>query len=353
MPFARPLLQDLIDRDVQDMESRLQGVDAHLRRSSARTVAVVHAGGLHGTYGYLDWLARQLFPDTADSVELRRTMGTYKLTPKDPAPAAGNVTFTGSDGATVLAGALLARSDGVQYATAALATIAGGTATVAATAVEGGVDGDLAAGAALSLLNPVAGVASDALVAAGGFTGGADAESDDDCRIRLLLRIQGGPPNGKVGDYAQWALEVAGTTRAWDWPLYTGLGTVGVAFVQDNDAMDATIIPNAGAVTAMQAYIDARRPMPAGATVFAPAADVLNFTLSVSPNTAAVKAAVAAELRDLLRRDTKPGGTLPLTHISEAISRADGEDDHLLTVPAADVVSAAGHIPVMGAITWL
>jgi uncharacterized phage protein gp47/JayE len=241
----------------------------------------------------------------------------------------------------------------VQYTTGVLAAIAGGTVTVAVSAVEGGAAGDLAAGAALSLLNPVAGVAPDALVAAGGLTGGADAESDGDLRVRLLLRIQLGPPNGKAGDYAQWALEVAGTTRAWDWPLYTGLGTVGVAFTQDNAAMDATIIPNGGAVAAMQAYIDARKPGPAVATVFAPVPDALNLTLSVSPNTAAVKTAVAAELRDLLRRETKPGGTLLLSHIDEAISRADGENDHLLTAPVADVISAAGHMPVMGAITWV
>lgn len=352
MPFARPALQDLIDRAVQDMESRLPGADAHLRRSAARTLAVVHAGGLHGGYGYLDWQARQLFADTADSAELRRLAAIWGLPPKAAVPAGGNVTFTGSDGSAVLAGALLTRSDGVQYATAALATIAGGTATVAVAAVLGGVNGDLGAGAGLTLLNPVAGVVSDALVAAGGFTGGADAEGDDDLRVRLLLRIQLGPPNGKAGDYAQWALAVAGTTRAWDWPLYTGLGTVGISFVQDNAAMDATIIPNGAAVIAMQAYIDARRPAPAAVTVFAPVPDALNLTIHLSPNTAAVQAAVAAELRDLLRRETQPGGTLRLSHINEAISRANGEDDHLLTVPAADVISAAGHIPVMGVITW-
>jgi len=353
MPFARPALQDLIDRAVQDMESRLPGMDAHLRRAAARTLAVVHAGALHGTYGYLDWQARQLFPDTSDSAELRRQAAIYELTPKPPAPASGNVTFTGSDGSTVLAGTLLSRSDGVQYATAGPATIAGGAATVAAAAVAGGAAGNLAAGATLTLLNPVAGVSTDAVVAGGGLGGGAEAESDDDLRVRVLLRMQSGPLNGKAGDYAQWALEVPGVTRAWDWPLYTGLGSVGVSFVQDNDAMDATIIPNAGAVAAMQAYIDSRRPMPSGAVVFAPVADALNLTMSVIPNTAAVKAAVTAELLDLLGLDTMPGGTLLLSHINEAIARSASETDHVLTVPAASVVSAAGHIPVMGAITWL
>jgi uncharacterized phage protein gp47/JayE len=353
MPFARPQLQDLIDRAVQDEESRLPSVDAHLRRSAVRTLVVVHAGGMHGAYGYLDWQARQIIPDAADSDELRRWAKVFGLTPKDAAPAAGNVTFTGGNGSAIPAETVLTRSDGVRYSTDSLATIAGGTATVAVTAVEGGADGDLEVGSPLTALSSIAGVNSDASVAAGGLTGGADAESDDDLRIRLLLRLQLGPPNGKDGDYIQWALELAGTSRAWEWPLYTGLGTVGVAFVQDNGAMDATIIPNAGAVTAMQAYIDARRPAPAAVTVFAPVADALNFTIAVSPNTAEVKAAVTEELRDLIRRDTAPGGTLLLSHIDEAISRADGEDDHIRTVPAANVVSAAGHIPVMGVITWL
>jgi uncharacterized phage protein gp47/JayE len=40
------------------------------------------------------------------------------------------------------------------------------------------------------------------------------------------------------------------------------------------------------------------------------------------------------------------------THISEAISLAAGETDHVLTVPAANVAPSIGQMATFGAITW-
>ena len=85
----------------------------------------------------------------------------------------------------------------------------------------------------------------------------------------------------------------------------------------------------------------------------APVAVPVNFTLSVTPNTATVKAAVEAELRALILRDGKPGVALKISHIREAISIAAGEDDYVLTLPAANVAMATGQIATMGVVTWL
>jgi uncharacterized phage protein gp47/JayE len=84
----------------------------------------------------------------------------------------------------------------------------------------------------------------------------------------------------------------------------------------------------------------------------APVAVPLNFTIFVTPNTADVKAAVTAELTDLLRREAVPGGTILLSHIREAISIATGETNHTISVPAADVAHTTGQIATMGTITW-
>jgi uncharacterized phage protein gp47/JayE len=62
---------------------------------------------------------------------------------------------------------------------------------------------------------------------------------------------------------------------------------------------------------------------------------------------------VQAELTDLFVREGSPGGTILLSHIREAISQATGETDHILTVPAANVVLGAGAIPVLGTVTWV
>lgn len=350
MSFTRPDLPTLINRAEADIETRLPGADARLRRSNLNVLARVHSGAAHGLYGYLEWISRQVIIDTADGDMLERHASIWGVERKAASPAVGDITVTGSNGAIVPADSTLARSDGAQYTTDAEATISGGTATIAVTAIEGGQAGNAAASSSLSFDTPIAGVSATATVDASGLTGGADTEIDGDLRARLLARIQAPPHGGAQHDYVAWALEVAGVTRAWVYPGELGLGTVTVRFVRDDDASP---IPDAGEVAAVQAYIDGVRPVTADVTVVAPIAVPLNFTIDIVPDTAAIRAAIEAELRDLLRREAEPGATILLSHIREAISQAAGENDHILTVPAANVTHAVGEMATFGAITWL
>ena len=351
MPFARPTLAELIDRSASDIETRLPGADARLRRSNLNVLARVHAAAVHGLYGHLDFLARQLMIDTAEIEYLDRWSAIWGVPRKAAAAAKGNVTFTGTNGTNVPAATQLLRSDGAAFTTDGAGVIAAGTLTLAVTASLAGAAGNTDMNALLNLAAPIAGINGSATVAAGGLSQGADTESDDSLRARLIARIATPPQGGDKDDYIAWAKEVAGVTRAWVYPLLTGAGTVTVYFVRDDDA--GTIIPDAGEIAALQAYIDARRPVTATVTVLAPVADPLAFTFTMlDPNTQAVKDAITAELADLLRREAQPGGTILLSHIREAISLAAGENNFTLTVPAADVVSAAGHMSTMGAIAF-
>lgn len=313
-------------------------------------LARVHSGAAHGLYGYLEWISRQVIIDTADGDMLERHASIWGVERKSASPAVGNITVTGTNGAIVPADSTLARSDGAQYTTDAEATISGGTATIAVTAVEGGQAGNASAASSLSFDTPINGVSATATVAAGALTGGADVETDDDLRARLLARIQAPPHGGAQHDYVAWALEVPGVTRAWAYPAELGLGTVTVRFVRDDDASP---IPDAGEVTAVQEYIDSVRPVTADVTVVAPIAVPLNFTIDLTPDTAAIRAAVEAELRDLLLRESEPGATILLSHIREAVSLASGENDHILSAPAANVTHAVGEMATFGTITWL
>ncbi|MBG3878709.1 baseplate J/gp47 family protein, partial [Desulfovibrio oxamicus] len=207
-----------------------------------------------------------------------------------------------------------------------------------------------ASGISLTLTSPVSGVQATGTVAAGGIIGGLDAEDDDSLRARVLRRIQEPPQGGKAADYVTWALEVPGVTRAFVYPLHMGGGTVGVAVVND-DAVDGPI-PEAELVADVQAYLDTMRPVTAEVFAFAPTPLVVNVDLRVTPNTEAVRAAATAELRDLFARESEPGATIYLSHITEAISLAPGEQDHVVLAPAADVVPAAHEMPVLGTITY-
>ena len=135
------------------------------------------------------------------------------------------------------------------------------------------------------------------------------------------------------------------------YPLNTGPGTVGLAFVRDNDT--PSIIPDAGEVTQVQEYIDERRPITVEFTAFAPATQAVNFTIDLlSEDTTEIRDAVIAELNDLFFREAAPGGTLLISHIREAISIAAGETDHILNAPVANIVAPAGTLLVVGTFTW-
>lgn len=350
MPLDRPTLPELIDRAAADLESRLPGGDARLRRSNLAVLARVHSGAVHGLYGYLSWLALQIMPDTAELEHMERWAAIWGVTRKPATAAKGNVTVTGVNGVIVPTGTVLQRSDSAQFSINADATIVSGTAIAAVTASIAGAAGNTVAGSTLTIVSPIAGVASAAVVAAGGLSGGADPESDDALRLRLLDRIQEPPHGGADFDYVKWALEIPGVTRAWCFPLEMGLGTVTVRFVRDDDV---SLIPDAGEVAAVLAYINARRPVTADVYVVAPVAVARNFTIfGLTPSSTTVRDAIAAELGDLLRREAIPGGTILISHIREAISIAAGELNHSLVTPSADVTHTAGQIAVLGTITW-
>lgn len=346
--FSRPTLAELVARARDDLLSRL-ALDDPLRRSDAEAYALVNAGSAHSLYGYIAWLARQVIIDTADFEFLERWGSIWGINRKPAAPATGIVTFTVLAGSVIPSGTILNAFDGRQYATTADATGVAPTYTAPVSAVVAGAAGNRNAGQTLSLVSPVAGVQTAAT--AGLLSGGADIESDAALRLRLLARIRQPPQGGSANDYVTWAIEVAGVTRAWCYPLEMGEGTVVVRFVRDNDA--GSIIPDAGEVATVQAYIAARRPATAVVTVVAPVAAPIAYTIHLNPDTPAIRLAVTAQLTDLLTREAIPGGTILYSHIQEAISVAAGEFDHTLTVPAADVTNATGLIATMGVITWV
>lgn len=347
MSFSRPALADIVARVGNDVMSRLSADDL-LRRADAQVMSRVLAGAAHGLYGFIDWLSRQVIYDTAETEFLERWASIWGIARKPAAAATGSVTFAVQAGAVVPAGTLLQALDGVQYQTTADATVTGATATAPVAAVVLAQAGNRVAGQSLSLVSPIAGVSATAL--AGDLVGGADLEDDDALRVRLLARIQNPPQGGAAADYIAWALQVPGVTRAWCYPEEMGIGTVTVRFVRDNDASP---IPDAGEVAAVQTAIDAHRPVTAHVTVVAPTAAPLNFSIqALTPNTADVQAAVQAELQDLLLREAVPGGTILLSHIRAAISAATNETDYVLLSPTANVTNPAGSMSTMGAITW-
>lgn len=358
MPFARPTLKTLIDRFRADLRTHTEGGDALLRRSVEKVLDKAVPGLTHGLHGHLAWVARQLLPDRSEGEQVLRwgTMLGMSLRPATKA-VCDEAQFT-SDGTTIPVGALMQRADGIRYLVTAQSVTAG-VVSVELEAEEPGADGNADTGTPLTLVSPIAGVDSEGSVThADGIHDGTDVEDIEAFRTRVLQRLGQTPRGGGPGDYERWALQVAGVTRAWETPRVNGAGTVGVQFVTDDEPGGP--IPSGAKVTEVTEHIAGLAPVTVGraidgayvgVVVTAPTAHAIDPEIQLTPDTTAVRDAVEAELLDFLRREAEPGVEIPLSRFQEAISRAEGEESHVLVSPAS-IAPAAGALPVLGTITW-
>ncbi|WP_410498151.1 baseplate J/gp47 family protein [Chitinibacter sp. S2-10] len=346
--FNRPTLAQISQRISNDILARLD-LD-EIRRSDIQVIGKVQAAVEHGLNGYLEWIAKQLLPDSCDEDRLLSSPWLNRgLSPNKASYAAGSLSVTAQVGAVIKAGTVWQRIDGVRYQINTETTISAVPQVVAVTALTAGGAGNATAGSGVVLVSPVLGVQAEAVVAVGGVTNGSDAEGIDDFRGRVLAAWAQTAHGGADFDYVAWARQVSGVTRAWVRPAYFGLGTVGLFIVRDDEA---PIFPDATELAAAQSYVNSVCPVTAAVTVMSPVAKGVNFNIQLTPATAAVKAAVQASLADLIRRDAEPGGSLLLSRMNEAISIASGESDHVLLSPAANVTTLPGEMVTLGAFTW-
>lgn len=354
MAYSRPTLAELVTRASSNFATRLSISGALLSRSLAGIYARVVAGVAHGLYGYIEYISKQLTPATATGAWLVYWAQTYGISPALATFASGSVTFTGTNGSIIEAGEILQAPDGVQFIVNADVSVSGGEALVAITALNAGSAGNLPAGVGISLVKPVDGVNSTAIVDAAGISGGANQADDDTLRAALLSRIQQPPRGGSKEDYRRWALEIPGVTRAFVFPLRDGPGTVGLTVLLDNEA---SIIPDAGKIAEVQAHIDGLAPVTAVATAFIPTEVALDLTIKITPNTAIVQAAITAEITDFLQRVSVPEGFMYVSQLDEAISIAEGEINHEITsysvAPSVGrIIAGTGEIITPGTLTF-
>lgn len=360
MPFDRPTLSEIDTRIQTDFKTRIDGATSLLRRSILRIQARVYAGACHLIYGYLQYEKDQLFVTTADTDDLETHGSEYGVARKPPTRATGTGIATGTDGVSVPTNQPLISFSGELYHVADTYTIASGHAHISVVADSFGEIGNDDGGIELYFASPVVGIDSVITIDSSGITGGTDEEDDDDYRQRILARKRRAPHGGAEFDYTNWMLEVAGVTRSWTIPEYYGIGTVGCAFVRDDDS---SIIPSEAEKETVRDYLIEHVDPLTGLTVGIPVGaepglimidlseQSLDFTIMVSPNNATVQSEIETQLTDLLLTKGGPGQTLYLSDIDAAISSSSSETAHKTIYPTDDIGTATNRVPVLGTVT--
>jgi len=353
--FTRPTLDTIYKRIKADMESRLQTTTNITRFSFLGITAFVFAGAIHLTYGFLCILADQLFVDTATGMFLDRFGRIYKLPRKAATFATGEVLFSGVDTTVIPAGTEMQNTEGIVYTTISEVTIVSGSAAADIQSETEGAAGNTDE-ATLQLLFPTTGLDSEVTTTTAP-NGGVDLETDDALRARLLQRIQHPPSSGTVNDYERWALETPGVGVAWGLKAedYKGAGTTGIVIAtSDLNVVDPAV------KTATQTYIDSVKPEVAAATVEDLERVNTDYEISLTPNTEQFRDAIDQNLDDLHVSEARPGGTILLTHVFDAIAKSGVTDYRVLSielngtpVPSGEDITTEGFgVAVFNSVTY-
>jgi uncharacterized phage protein gp47/JayE len=357
MPWSTPTLKD-VRKMTRDSVAAALTTLALVPNGVLRVMTDAMAGLGHLVLLYIDWLALQLLPDTAETEWLDRH-GDIWLVNADGSTgrkvatfAKGSVLCTGVEGAVVPVGAEMQSVQGIMFEVMAQTVVGTAATSVPVRALEPGTGGNLSPFDVMGFVPPITDVDPDATVEQIG--GATDQETDDELRARVLLRIQEPPMGGDATDYVQWTLSVPGVTRAWSYPLEMGIGTVTVRFMMDDLRADSGGFPLPEDVAAVQAYLDRVRPVAVkDFFVEAPIPYPINFTITnIDVDTQATRNAIEASLRDMFFERIAPSQEIYFSVIDEAISQAPGENHHDLTFTNTPM-PAPGYMGVLGAVSYV
>lgn len=238
MSLDTPTTKEIRDNIVAQLEATLNQTIPLLPKSFLRVLANTLAAVFVLQYKYAGFMFLQMFVATASNrpTEVNgETVVPLNLWGQligvgDPAAATQaelviDVTVENQTGTLPSNSQLLGPSNGVTYLTLGAVALNASTvqATVRASSDQSGGQGagtigNLSPGALLSFANPLPNVSRTAVVASQTVTG-ADGETSEAYRSRVVSRFQQRPQGGAYADYKQWAEEPAGVLTAYP---YTG-----------------------------------------------------------------------------------------------------------------------------------
>lgn len=231
--------------------------------------------------------------------------------------------------------------------------------TVAIQSDDFGQATNLEPGAVVTITTPIIGVDDNATVQFNGIQGGADIETDDELRVRILNAYQNPFALFNVSSIVDQAKKVPGVTRVFVYEITPAPGQVTIYFVRDNDA---NIIPNPTEVTTVKNKILEIKPAHVAdvdVIVEAPVANSVNFNFSgILPNTPSMQESIRRNLQALFQEQTQVGQDLLeyayLAAIWQTVDYLSGErlQNFNLASPSGDILVAPNEIATLGMITF-
>jgi uncharacterized phage protein gp47/JayE len=176
-------------------------------------------------------------------------------------------------------------------------------------------------------------------------------ESDESLRRRIKQALCAAPQGGSPLDFIQWTESIPGVKKAFVRPasmIEDSPGSVWVSWIQDG--------LNQSLEVAIKNALKEKAPAHARVLVVPFQIKTIPICLEVRPNTKKVREDVRSAIERFFDENRAPAGFLdgnliptpkkiPLSKLSEAISRAQGEESHAILEPLQDIELLEKELP--------
>ena len=299
-----------------------------------------------------DWVLDQSFPQTAQGVYLDRHAAMRGIQRREAVKAAGVLRFSvESEPVSDIAvpeGTVCMTEGQVRFITTEAVTLKAGSLFVdaQAEALEGGSGGNALADTIRVLTAcPVAVTACTNPVA---FTGGRDAEGDEELRSRILESYQRLPNGANAAWYEATAMSHTGVTAAKAVGRARGIGTVDVYVTTESGLPDAQLLEQ------LQELLREKREIAVDVEVKAPQVRTVDVAVEIRPKDNAafedVKAAAELALTTFFNGRLL-GGAVRLAELGHLIYGLEGVENYRFSAPVEDLAAEVAVLPVLGSLS--
>lgn len=201
-----PTIADIKDRIVTDLNDKLNQTTPSLPKAFNRVLAGALAGLIVLLYQSINWVYRQIFPDTADLAALKLLGALVDVEQQTAIAWVGTADVPGVESYAVPTGTLFRSSSNIIYKVTTSGTVTSGVASVGLTAQTSGDAGNITDGTELSIVSPDTNLDGTATITAT-TSSGDDAEDADSFRVRVSNAYKKRRTGGAPADYEAWGLE--------------------------------------------------------------------------------------------------------------------------------------------------
>jgi uncharacterized phage protein gp47/JayE len=307
---------------------------------------------IYSLYVYADWLMRMAFPQTAEGEYLDRHAESRGLKREGAAKAVGSIEFMLSaplsQDLTVPLGTVCLTATGLRFETTEEGIIPAGetSCTVGARAADTGGAYNVPPGTVIYMALPPVGVSACSNSVA--FSGGADRESDEKLRERILSSYKRLPNGANASFYEQEALNIPGVAAVNLFPRARGLGTLDIVAASDSG------MPSEPLLEEIRAQLNSLRELCVDICVSAPVAVPVDLSVEIEPGEnhtpEETMASVSAALGKFFSGELL-GKNVLLAELGQVIFSAKGVKNYRITAPDSDISVQSGELPVMGTLT--